>query len=212
MQASSLIPFTENFDSQTDFDTRWKDDSSNSPQSYSIEGAQLKITTRAASKDRVKAHTRRDDLGLGTYRWRIFIPVFEKHARCSIGAFLYHSGRQAYEFDFEIGSGKPQLREALNAEPDEALVYCTSQSHPFASEEFKVKMATWSDFKMILSDVEGKYLVKWFINDRLVKTLQTQVKTKVKFSAYCSLENLSFMGTMWPSQEHSVLFDRFSYE
>jgi len=207
-----VIPFTENFNSQTGFDQLWKDDSSNSPRSYSIENNQLNITTRADSKDRVKAHTNRKDFGVGTYNWRIFVPVFEENARCSIGAFLYHSGKPAYEFDFEIGSGKPQLRDKLNAKSDEAVVYSTSQSHPFASEEFKVKMNEWSDFKIILSDVGGSYLIKWFINDKLVKTLQTEVKTKVKFSAYCSLENLSFMGAEWPTQKHYVLFDRFLFE
>ncbi|MEH6656242.1 hypothetical protein [Leeuwenhoekiella marinoflava] len=209
---SAAIPFSENFDSQTDFDQLWKDDSFNSLRSYSIENNHLKITTRAARNDRVKAHTRHKDFGVGTYSWRIFVPVFEENARCSIGAFLYHSGKPAYEFDFEIGSGKPQLRDELHAQPDDAVVYCTSQSHPFASEEFKVKMDEWSDFKITLSDVGGRYLIKWFINNQLVKTLQTDVKTKVKFSAYCSLENLSFMGTKWPTQEHYVLFDRFTFQ
>ncbi|RXG15482.1 hypothetical protein DSM03_102287 [Leeuwenhoekiella aestuarii] len=208
---SLAIPFIENFDSPTDFDALWKDDSSNSPKSYSIESNKLKITTRAGSQDRVKRHTRRKDFGVGNYSWRIFVSRFEEHARSSIGAFLYHSGKQVYEFDFEIGSGKPQLRAKLNAENDEAVVYCTSQSNPFSSEKFKVKMNAWSDFKISLADVGGKYLIKWYLNNKLLKTLQTEVNTKMKFSAYCSLENLSFMGTEWPTQEHYVLFDKFTF-
>ncbi|MFD2828421.1 hypothetical protein ACFSYG_18225 [Leeuwenhoekiella polynyae] len=209
---SEIISFTENFDSQIGFKTHWKDDSSNSPKSYSVENNQLKITTRAKSKDRVKTHTRRKDFGIGTYNWRIFIPVFEENARCSIGAFLYHSGNTAFEFDFEIGSGKPQIREKLMVQKDEAVVYCTSQSHPFSSEEFIVEMNSWSDFKISLTDVGGRYLIKWYLNNQLVKTLQTEVKIKVKFSAYCSLENLSFMGSKWPTQEHYVLFDKFTFQ
>ncbi len=212
MERSAAAPFIENFDSQSSFDFLWQDDSSQSPSSYVIEGESLKITTSVGSQDRVKAHTRRKDFGVGSYIWRIYIPQFEKNARCSIGAFLYHSGKPAYEVDFEIGFGKSALRETLNAEVDQAVVFCTSQSKPFTSEEFKVKMEAWSIFRMELNNVGGKYLVKWFINDQLVKTLQTEVKTAVKFSVYTSLENLSFMGSKWPTREHYALFDSFKYE
>ncbi|WP_139059055.1 hypothetical protein [Polaribacter reichenbachii] len=65
---------------------------------------------------------------------------------------------------------------------------------------------------MKLIDVDGFYLVKWFINNNLVKTLQAEVKSNIKFRAHCSLENLHFMGDLPTSTENNVLFDAFQYQ
>jgi hypothetical protein len=38
-----------------------------------------------------------------------------------------------HEIDFEVGYGKQTLREQLNAEADDLIVYMTSQGNPFQS-------------------------------------------------------------------------------
>jgi hypothetical protein len=72
-------------------------------------------------------------------------------------------------------------------------------------------MDTYSDFKIELIDVEGFYFVKWYINNQLVKELQTEVKSNIKFRIHCSLENLFFMGDAPTTQKKSVLFNRFVF-
>ena len=73
-------------------------------------------------------------------------------------------------------------------------------------------MGDYANFKMELIDVNGFYFVKWFINENLVKELQTEVKSNIKFKVHCSLENLFFMGDIPSTKENSVLFDSFHYE
>ena len=90
-------------------------------------------------------------------------------------------------------------------------MYCVSQFSPSKSSHFKVKMNAYSDFRMQLVDVNGFYLVKWFINNNLVKTLQTKVKSTIEFKVHCSLENLHFMGDIKTTSENEVFFDSFNY-
>jgi hypothetical protein len=47
----------------------------------------------------------------------------------SIGAFLYLDDTQ--ELDFEVGYGRKNTRNELKAEPDDLIVYMTSQKNPF---------------------------------------------------------------------------------
>lgn len=204
-------PFIENFENQIEFEENWIDNSWKSPASYQLENGNLKITTRANSIDRVKVRSKRK-FTTGTYTWRIFIPKFKKQEQVSIGAFLYHNKKEEFEFDFEIGSGKKAKREKLELKNDEAIVYCVSQFLPSKTSYFRVKMNAFSDFKMELIDVDGFYLVKWYINNKQVKELQTQVKSNIKFQVHCSLENLHFMGNKKTTSENFVLFDSFLFK
>ncbi|NPD45435.1 MULTISPECIES: hypothetical protein [unclassified Lentimicrobium] len=198
---------------QNHFDNYWEDDSMNSPSSYYLEDGHLKIMTRPQTKDRVKVKSKRSDFGQGTYEWRIFVPNFNLNDQCNIGAFLYHSGEMEYELDFEVGSGTRKHRNDLSANPNEVIVYCTSQNKPHHSERFLIESEKWHLFKMTLEKGRrGHYLVKWYINDILVKTLQTKIKTKITFSVHNSLENLSFVGEQLPIRKNEVLFDSFDFE
>ena len=181
-------PLIENFENKTEFEKNWIDNSWKSPASYQLEKGNLKITTRPNSDDRVKIRSKRK-FTTGTYTWRIFVPEFKMYEQVSIGAFLYHNEKEEFEFDFEIGSGKKAKREKFDLKNDEAIVYCVSQFSPSKTGYFRVKMNVYSDFKMELIDVDGFYLVKWFVNNKQVKELQTDVKSNIKFQAHCSLEN-----------------------
>lgn len=203
--------FTETFSNEESFNKNWIDNSWKSPKSYFLEDGKLKITTKPKSKDRVKVRSKRT-FTTGSYTWRIFVPEFILHEQVSIGAFLYHNDKKEFEFDFEIGSGQKIDREKINLKKDEAIVFCVSQFSPSNSDHFSVKMNEYANFKMELVDVDGFYLVKWFINNNLVKTLQTKVKSTIKFKAHCSLENLHFMGDFETSTENYVLFDYFTFE
>jgi hypothetical protein len=206
------VPFTENFDNQEVFETNWRDNSFGYPTSYHLEKNNLKITTRPNSKDRIKVKTKRKNFGLGTYEWKIYVPQFNLNDQCSIGAFIYHSGKTSYEIDFEIGSGNKEDREEVAAKPNEAIVHCTSQYSPNSSGTFKVTTEQWHTFKLELTKMKNRYVVKWYINNVLVKTLQTKIKTKHKFSVHNSLENLSFMGEHLPSKKNYVLFNSFTFK
>lgn len=202
--------FTENFDDKQLFEENWIDNSWKSPASYKLENGLLKITTRPNTIDRVKIRSKRK-FTTGVYRWRIFVPNFKLYEKVSVGAFLYHNEEKEFEFDFEIGSGQKIDREKINLKNDEAIVYCVSQFSPSNSSHSKIKMNTFSNFKMQLIDVKGFYLVKWYINNNLVKTLQTKVNTNIKFKVHCSLENLGFMGDVESTSTNKVFFDSFNY-
>ncbi|UAM97381.1 hypothetical protein K8354_13785 [Polaribacter litorisediminis] len=204
--------FKENFDDLEKFQKDWENNSWKSPASYSLENKHLKITTRANTTDRVKVRTQKKGFTTGTYKWRIFVPKFTLYEKVSIGAFLYHNEKKEYEFDFEIGSGNKDDRKKINLKDDEAIVYCVSQFSPSNSSHFSVKMNAYADFEMELMDVDGFYLVKWTINNSLVKTLQTKVKSSIGFRVHNSLENLHFMGDVATTKENYVLFDSFSYK
>lgn len=208
---NNTAPFIENFNNTVQFQKNWSNNSWKSPASYQLENEHLKITTRPNSNDRVKIRSKQK-FTTGSYTWRIYIPKFKLNEQVSIGAFLYHNQKEEFEFDFEIGSGQKIDREKINLKNDEAIVFCVSQFSPSNSNHFPVKMNAYSDFKMELIDVDGFYFVKWFINNKLVKELQTEVKSNIKFKVHCSLENLFFMGDVPTSTENFVLFDGFRYE
>lgn len=206
------IPFQANFKDVKTFHNNWKDNSFGHPKSYQITNNHLKVTTRPNSKDRVKVKTKRKDFGLGSYEWKIYVPKYNLHDQSSIGAFIYHSGKTPYELDFEIGSGSIADRKTTQAKANEAVVHCTSQFQPHSSDMLLVATEQWHLFKIELSEHKQRYLVTWYINNVLVKTLQTDIKTKYKFTVHNSLENLSFMGENLPTQENYVLFDSFVFK
>lgn len=148
------------------------------------------------------------------YNCKIYIPQYELNEQCSIGAFIYHGKRrnQPFELDFEIGSGTKKHRDELMAKPNEAIVHCTSQFYPFESERFKIKTEKWYNFKLELISKNNHYLAKWYINNKLVKTLETKIKSNSLFSVHNSLENLKFMGDKKPTKENYVLFDYFEFK
>ncbi|WP_146106923.1 hypothetical protein [Polaribacter porphyrae] len=205
------MAFTENFNDPETFQKNWIDNSWKSPALHQLENNHLKIKTRPNTEDRVKVRSK-NTFTTGSYTWRIFIPEFKLYEQVSIGAFLYHNEKEEFEFDFEIGSGKKADREKINLKDDEAIVFCVSQFSPSNSSHFWVKMEEYHNFTMQLLDVDGFYFVKWFINDTLIKELQTEVKSNIKFKAHCSLENLFFMGDKPPTKENYVLFDFFEYK
>lgn len=206
------IPFTESFNNKDSFTQHWKDNSFGHPKSYRLENNHLKITTRANSKDRIKVKTKRKNFGVGTYEWKIYVPKYNLHDQCSIGAFIYHSGKIPYEIDFEIGSGSIEDRKKINSKPDEAIVHCTSQFLPHDTEMFNITTEQWHHFKLVLTEQKGKYFVEWYINNRMVHTLETEIKIKYKFTVHNSLENLTFMGEQLPEKENYVLFDSFTFK
>jgi hypothetical protein len=157
--AMESIPFMEHFNHQTVFETAWIDNSFGDPTSYHLEKGSLKITTRANSTDRIKVKTNRNDFGIGTYEWRIYVPQFDIHDQCSIGAFIYHSGKTPFEIDFEIRSGTIVDRKRLKAKKNESIVHCTSQYAPQASEIFK-GTEQWHTFTLVLTENNNRYLVR----------------------------------------------------
>ena len=64
---------------------------------------------------------------------------------------------------------------------------------------------------MLISGLNNHYLIEWYIDNVLVKTLQTNIHTDIKFSVHNSLENLQFIGEQLPIKENYVLFDRFVF-
>ena len=203
--------FIENFNNIVQFKKNWSNNSWKSPALYQLENDHLKISTRPNSNDRVKIRSKQK-FTTGSYTWRIFVPKFKLHEQVSSGAFLYHNQKEEFEFDFEIGSGQKADREKIDLKDDEAIVFCVSQFSPSKSSHFPVKMGEYANFKMELIDVNGFYFAKWFINENLVKELQTEVKSNIKFKVHCSLENLFFMGDVPTSTENYVLFDSFSFK
>ncbi|MGK0448684.1 MAG: hypothetical protein ACJA2M_002484 [Polaribacter sp.] len=81
-------------------------------------------------------------------------------------------------------------------------MFCISQFSPLNSGHFSVKINEYSDFKMALLYVDGFYSVKWDINNNLVKTLQTNIRSKIRFRVHNSLDNLHFMGDKKTSSEN----------
>lgn len=203
--------FTENFENSKAFKKNWVDNSWKSPALYQLENKHLKISTRPNTADRVKIRSKKK-FTTGSYTWRIFIPKFTLFEQVSIGAFLYHNEKKEFEFDFEIGSGQKVDREKISLKDNEAIVFCVSQFSPSNSSHFPLKMNSYSNFKMELLDVNGYYLVRWFINNNLVKELQTNVESNIKFRVHCSLENLFFMGDVPSTKQNSVLFDSFTFD
>ncbi len=209
-QQNTSKSFNEEFNSQQDFLLKWESASQNSPDSYHLENEFLKITTRAQMSDRIKIKTKQTHFGLGSYNWLVYAPVFELHAKCSIGAFIYND--DTHEIDFEIGSGSATTRTQLNAQENDLILYCTSQGNPFSSTKFLIQSEKWYRLKLILSIGENNnYLIKWYLNDVLLKTLQTTINKETTFGIYHSLENLNFMGDFLPTTQNYTYFDSFSY-
>lgn len=202
----------ENMHSGFDDLSEWRDDSTEgSPKSYAIRDGVLRIETRKASRDRVKITHHRRDFGEGRYSWRVYVPPMGAGDQASIGAFLYRDDK--HEVDFEIGYGKAALRKRLRCGPGDLVCYCTSQGFPFSSSQLKIRAGRWYTLAIDLTVGKGgDYLVKWAIDGRVVKTLETGIKPVVTFGIHCSVENLAFMGDHLPKQKHYALFDWMEFD
>jgi hypothetical protein len=149
-------PFQENFDNEITFKNNWENNSWKSPVSYSLGNNKLKITTRAATKDRVKVRTKRRNFTTGSYAWWIFVPEFKFYQQINVSAFLYHNWEKVFEFDFDIGSGQKLDWEKISLKKNETNVFCISRFSPSNSGHFVVKWTNilvlkWSYFMLMTS-------------------------------------------------------------
>ena len=188
----------------------WQDDSQgSSPKSYAISHSTLRISTRPQTRDRVKVRTM-DRFGAGKYTWRVYVPAMGKGDQASIGAFLYRDDQ--HEVDFEIGYGKARLREALEASPTDLVCYCTSQGHPSSSSQILIGREAWHTLSIEVDyGMQGNYLIKWVVDGRQVKQLQTAFGDEITFTVHCSVENLLFIGDHIPTQENHAVFDSVDF-
>jgi hypothetical protein len=108
--------------------TRWKDASQVGLQNYWIEGGNLTIITNPNTWERTKIKTL-STFTTGTYTWRLFAPKMGIGDIARIGAFLHLD--DTHEMDFEVGYRIRNTRNELKAEPDDLIVYVTSQKNPF---------------------------------------------------------------------------------
>ncbi|MDR1737960.1 MAG: hypothetical protein LBR66_03970 [Candidatus Symbiothrix sp.] len=172
------------------------------------DGKALKITTRANSEDRIKTSTV-NQFGSGRFEWRIYVSDFGLNDRASIGAFLYSD--DTHELDFEIGSGTATNRSAYNAQADEVLCYATSQSNPRQQKIMTIKNNAWHTFVIDVKLVDGKYFAEWLVDGVSFTTLQLIYGEEFPFRAFCSVENLSFIGDHLPNKDNYALFDYIEY-
>lgn len=203
--------FSDNFNNLKKFNEIWEDAShGNVPKSYFLNKGKLVINTRPETSDRVKIKTRKSNFGVGSYIWKIYVPTFNLYDQCGIGAFLYNDN--LHEFDFEIGSGNQEVRNRLNAKPTDVVLYCTSQGYPYSSDQYLIESEQW--YELQLKVIKGKndnYLIEWFVNSKLIKSLQTDYSSEVTFGIYSSLENLKFIGDQLTSSENQVFFEKFEF-
>ena len=189
----------------------WQDDSQgSSPKSYEITDGTLRMSTRAQTRDRVKVRTT-DRFGAGKYTWRVYVPAMGPGDQASVGAFLYRDDQ--HEVDFEIGYGKATLRKELNASPTDLVCYSTSQGFPFSSSQVLVGSEAWHTISIEVDHgMDGNYEIKWVVNGKPVKQLQTAFGDEITFTVHCSVENLLFIGDHIPSQENHAIFDYVEFK
>jgi len=184
----------------------WQDDSQNSsPRSYAITNGTLRISTRSQTRDRVKVRTT-GRFGAGKYTWRVYVPEMGKGDQASIGAFLYKDDQ--HELDFEVGYGKANVRKKLKASNTDLVCYCTSQGYPSSSSQLLIESEAWHTVSIEVGHGKnGNYLIKWVVDGKQAKQLQTSFGDEVAFTVHCSVENLLFIGDHIPTQENYAIFD-----
>jgi len=177
---------------------------------YSITNGVLKIFTRANTWDRPKVKTQHKIYKQGKYSWRIFVPEMGVGDRASVGAFIYSD--DTHELDFEIGYGTEVVRQGLEAQNDDLVVYMTSQANPFQSIIKTIKRNAWYTVELDLKLVNEKYTALWFIDDVQMAELNLNYGSDTTFYIFCSVENLEFIGDYIPSQDNYGLFDYVEYK
>lgn len=174
----------------------------------SVEKGKLRIFTRAGSLDRKKMHTQDKIYTTGRYTWKTYISQIGMGDWASIGSWIYCDDH--HEIDFEVGYGKKEVREQLNAAPDEMIVYMTTQDHPFQSVPVKIGMG-WHKFEIDITSIEGKYKVEWLIDGKKMNSVQQTYGSGISFYIFCSVENLKFLGDTLASQDNYGLYDYVKY-
>lgn len=175
----------------------------------SLEKGKLRIFTRANSDDRKKVRTEDKIYTTGRYKWRTYISDMGVGDQASIGSWIYCDDH--HEIDFEVGYGKKEVRQELNAAPNEMIAYMTTQDHPFKSVPVKIKTG-WHLFEIDLTLVDGKYKVSWLIDGKETSSVQQTYGSEVAFYIYCSVENLKFIGDYPASKDNYALYDFVSYQ
>lgn len=167
----------------------------------------LKIWTRAGSRDRKKIRTDRI-YTTGRYQWQTYISEMGEGDQASIGSWIYHDDE--HEIDFEVGYGKQAVREELGAAEGDYVAYMTTQANPFQSVPVLIN-GGWHLFEIDLSLKNGNYFVQWFIDGKVVSSVQQTFGTAYAFSIFCSVENLTFIGDHLPGKDNYGLFDYVTY-
>lgn len=176
---------------------------------YAAVDGLFNIYSRANTWDRPKIKTKKT-YTTGKYTWRVFIPEMGIGDMASIGAFLYFN--DSHELDFEIGYGKALVRQKLNAEVDDLLLYTNSQGHPSKSEIFKIKRNQWYTLEIELLLVNNKYQAVWYINNSELYRLNLEYGESIPFHIFCSVENLTFIGDHIPNQNNNAIFDYVEFK
>lgn len=192
--------------------SNWKDNSArtNSIQ-YRFENGCLRFWTDMGTRQRPKITHKNRDFTSGQYFWRVYVPKMGLYNYASIGAFLYRDGD--HELDFEIGSGKKHIRDSVNAQPDEVVLYVTSQEFPAHQSIHPIKTERWYDLSMKLSETDdNKYYLEWFLDGKLLNEVKLEYGPEVKFGIHCSLENIDFIGDVCATQDHYCLFKSVGYK
>ncbi|MCF0167154.1 MAG: hypothetical protein HUJ93_00720 [Bacteroidales bacterium] len=169
----------------------------------------LKIYTRANSRDRKKILTVDKKYTTGRYKWKTYIPAMGVGDQASVGSWIYCDDH--HELDFEVGYGKKEVREQLQAGADEMIAYMTSQDFPYTSLPVTVKTG-WHIFEIDLTSKNGNYYATWSIDGKIKHETQLQFGPEVKFHIFCSVENLFFIGDEIPQQENYGLYDYVQYK
>lgn len=196
-----------NFNNMDGWEYAHQDD--NPQQQCSIEKGKLRIFTRAESVDRKKLRTTDKIYTTGRYTWRTYISAMGVGDQSSIGSWIYCDDH--HEIDFEVGYGKKEVREKLQAKPDEMIAYMTTQDHPFQSVPVKVKVG-WHLFEIDITSVDGKYKVDWLIDRKTESSVQQTYGDGIAFHIFCSVENLKFLGDTPASQDNYGLYDYVKYK
>lgn len=172
------------------------------------DGKALKIYTQAYSQQRKKVKTVQQ-YGAGLYTWRTYISDLGEVERASIGSWLYHNDE--HELDFEVGSGTSEERAELRAAADEVIAYMTSQANPWVHQKVKIKKNAWHIFQIDLKLVNGRYYATWLIDGVAYTERQLNFGEEYLFHIFCSVENLTFTGDIWPTQDNYGLWDYVIY-
>lgn len=185
----------------------WQDASQNmgGVVNYNLENGKIKFFTNPNTTDRPKIKTTKKFKN-GTFTWRVFASPMGIGDRTSIGAFLYHDDQ--HELDFEMGYGTQIIRSQLNAQPDDLVIYMTSQDFPFVSNAIKIKRNNWYNLSInLVLETNGKYTAIWKIDNNIVQTQALNYGSEIDFSIFCSLENLNFIGDSTPTTINTTYFD-----
>lgn len=190
----------------------WIDDSARTDSAqYKYENGNLKFWTSEGSRERPKVTHKYRNWTTGQYFWRVYVPKMGMYNRASIGAFLYYDGD--HELDFEIGSGRKEIRESVNAQEDEVVMYLTSQEFPAHQSIHPIKTDQWYDLSIRLTETEdGKYFLEWIVNDVIMDSVKLEYGPEIEFGIHCSLENIQFMGDVYATQDHYTLFNSVGYK